>query len=46
MQDRMNQNNHKTYTSSQDKIAKDLRNDISGFKLYIKNKNKGKCNTP
>merc|ERR1711871_1818404 len=41
-----NQNNHKTYTSSQYKIAKDLRNDISGFKLYIKDKNKGKCNTP
>jgi hypothetical protein len=40
------QDNDVTYTRSQDKIAKDLRNDISGFKLYIKNKNDGECKDP
>jgi len=27
-------------------VEKDLRNVIPGFKLYIKDTNKGKCNLP
>jgi len=40
------QNNDVTYTSSQDSIDKDLRNDIEGVELFITNKNTGACNMP
>jgi hypothetical protein len=40
------QNNDVTYTSSQDKIDKDLRNDIEGVEIFITNKNEGACKMP